>query len=170
MVVTLVGLLSLCCLCCKGTIPVLSCNPLNGIYTYLEYILTRTASVIWSMPKPWILKQLPQRWKQSLLLMNRRGFLPLGFIKCWVYYDSPITHIDKEQQGQRQDQRKNCHYLWPRFQSCAARCWICVRYWITYFKHSHLPFWDTNLSQTVFFELLRTSQCWTPSRFFGDYW
>lgn len=31
---------------CKCTIPILSHNPLNGICTYLEYMLTRTVSVI----------------------------------------------------------------------------------------------------------------------------
>lgn len=32
--------------------------------------------------------------------------------------------MDKQQQGQRQDQRKNPHYIWPTYQSCCARHWF----------------------------------------------
>lgn len=45
LLVTLVELWSLCNFFCKCTIPILSYNPLNGICTYLEYMLTRTVSV-----------------------------------------------------------------------------------------------------------------------------
>lgn len=75
-------------------------------------------------------------------------FCLLVSLRCQVCYDSPITHVDKEQQGQRQDQRKTCHYFLPRFQRCTARCWIHVRFWI-YFKHSHLPFWDKSFPNGV---------------------
>lgn len=52
-------------------------------------MVTISVSVIWSLPKPCVLKQLFQKGKQSLLLVKHRRFLPFLFsLGCQVYYDS----------------------------------------------------------------------------------
>lgn len=94
-------------------------------------------------------------------------FCLLVSLRCQVYYASPITHVDKEQQGQRQDQRKNCHYFWPRFQSCTARCWIHMRLSM-YFKHNHLPFWDKSYPNGALWAIAEHCKgfyLWTPAGF-----
>lgn len=97
---------SLYFLCCKCTIPTLSWNPLNGRFPYLEYTLTTTVAVIWSIPKPCVLKQFLDKWKQSLLLLQHRRLCLVVPLRCWVYDDSLITCVDKNQQGQSQHRKQ----------------------------------------------------------------
>lgn len=80
-------------------------------------------------------------------------FCLLVSLRCQVYYGPPITHMDKEQQGQRQDQGKIVTILHPDFRAALQDAGFMWDF--EFILNTAIYLSKTNLSQTVFFGLLQ---------------